>query len=176
MAVGIPFFRTLCDDYPSAEGGTRRQIRGSFQIRVPDPSDPSRTLFSPPEQFLFDTGAEFSAVSEGFAADYGFADFRTAGRLTTVRGFDESGPPRRGWLVPRWVRFRDHDHDLQPAPNGDGIPHLMFRIHFLVIEGVVIDVPILGLTDSHAYFTLGSSEEEYWFILKASGDGVRELP
>jgi hypothetical protein len=173
VADETPYFRTLCDDYASADGGTRRQIRGQFELRVPDPADPSRTLFSLPEQFMFDTGAAFSAVSEQFAVDYGFGDYRTAGTSTTVRGYDDSGPPRRGWLLPRWVRFRDHD--LGPTPHGDGIPHLMFRVRFLVVEGATIEVPIFGLSDSHAYFSVGSIGEEYWFFLKATGDGVRPI-
>ena len=123
---------------------------------------------------MFDTGAELSAVTEQFAIDYGFGDFRISGTPTVVRGFDDSGPPQRGWLVPRWVRFRDHD--LRPTSGGDGIRHLMFRVEFLVVEGVVMEVPIFGLTDSHAYFTLGSIEDEYWFFLKTGGDGVREIP
>lgn len=174
MADGRPYFRTRFGDFPTAGGNTRRQIRGRFEIRGPDPNDPSRTVFSPPEWFMFDTGAELSAVSEQFATDYGFGDYRTTGTLTTVRGYDDSGPSQRGWLVPRWVRFRDYD--LRSGPSGDGIYHLMFRVEFLVVEDAVIELPILGLTDSHAYFALGSVGEEYWFFLKASGDGVRPIP
>lgn len=139
-----------------------------------DPDVPSRTTFSQPVAFMFDTGAELSAVSEQFAIDFGFGDFRAIGTPTVVRGYDESGPSRQGWLVPRWVRFRDHD--LRPGPHGDGIPHLMFRVEFLVVEGAVMEVPIIGLADSHTYFTLGSIGEEYWFFLKASSDGVRPIP
>lgn len=175
MANGTPFFRARCGDFSSTDGTTRFQIRGQLEVRMPDPANPSRSVFSPPLAFMFDTGAGLSAVSEQFATDFGFGDFQNNGTLTVVRGFDDSGPPRRGWLVPRWVRFRDHDHDLRPAPKGDGIPHLMFRVHFLVVESAVMEVPIFGLADSHAYFTLGSIGEEYWFFLKASGDGVREI-
>ena len=174
MVDGRPYFRALCDHFPSARGTTRYQIRGWFEVRMVDPDDPSRSVFSSPVPFMFDTGAELSAVSEQFAIDYGFGDFRLVGTPTAARGFDDSGPARRGWLVSRWVRFRDHDH--RPGPHGDGIPHLMFRVDFLVVEGAIIEVPILGLADGHAYFALGSIGEEYWFMLKASGDGVRPIP
>lgn len=173
MANGRPYFRTLCDEYSSRSGVTRLQIRGQLEVRMPDPADSSRTMFSRPEWFMFDTGAEHSAVSEQSAIDFGFGDYRAVGTPAIVRGFDESGTPLRGWLVPRWVRFRDHD--LRHGPHGDGIPDLMFRVSFLVVERAVMELPIIGLADSHTYFTLSSTGEEYWFFLKTTGDGIRPI-
>ena len=173
---GLPYFRARYGPYPSA-GGTRRQIRGRFEVRMTDPTDPSRSEFSPPADLLFDTGAELTAVSEQFAETHGFGDFRSTGTRANVRGYDEATAYRAAWLVVRWVRFRNWW--LQPDADGadvGGIHDFQFRIEFAVVEGAVIRVPILGLIDSHALFQLSNLGDEYLFFPRVDEDGIAPLP
>jgi hypothetical protein len=163
-------------------------IRGRVEFRRPNPSDPTRSEFSPPVTFQYDTGANSSVVSESFAVAHGFGDFRQTGTPVGVRWFNAAAPPLPAWRVYRWVRFRDYQNGVTPFPRRDagGIAHLEFRVAFLVIPGVVLTLPLLGLWDMHHFFSVASSDHEYTFYPHSSrtgshpaatdgGQGVREI-
>lgn len=170
--TGLPYFRTRYDQHPLADGTLHHQIRGRFELRTVNPVNPSESTFSPPVEFLFDTGAELTAVSEEFAVAHGFGNFRDVGRPTEARGYDDSVPTRSAWVVPRWVRFRDYEPRFDAGGNEvGGIHDLEFRIDVTVVEGADIGVPILGVVDPHSLFHLGSQDDDYWFFLRMGDDG-----
>lgn len=183
-----PYFRCVFDLAPTSPPQPGPIIRGRFEIRRPSVDDPTRSEFSEPIPFQYDTGATSSVVSEAFAVAHGFGDFRSLGVPTMMRGFDQSAAPLRGWRVFRWVRFRDYDDGISPFPATDpgGLEHLEFRISLLVVPGVILSLPLIGLHDLHTYFTVGSGGEEYVFFPRNTGgtlpsatdggQGVREIP
>lgn len=174
---GLPYFRTRYDLHPFTDGSSHYQIRGRFEVRMTDPDNPAESIFSQPSEFLVDTGAELSVVSEEFAVAHGFADFRQLGYRTDARGFDESAASRPTWVVPRWVRFRDWQPRFDSAGRDiGGIPALQFRLDIAVVEGAAVEIPILGLVDSHAFFRLASRGDEYFFILSVDDDGNLSHP
>lgn len=175
--TGLPYFRTRYAPYPFADGSLHHQIRGRFELRMVNPANPSESTFSQPVEFLFDTGAELTAVSEEFADAHGFGDFRAVGRSTEAYGYDDSAPPRPAWIVSRWVRFRDYEPQPDASGNeGGGIHGYEFRLDVTVVEGAEVRVPILGVVDPHALFQLTSQGDEYWFILRADAGGALPQP
>lgn len=184
-----PYFRCVFDLTATSTGKSGPIIRGRIEVRRPDPTDPTRTEFGPPVPFQYDTGANQSAVSESFAVAHGFGDFRSSGTSIGVRPFNSAAPPLPAWRVYRWVRFRDYQNGVSPFPRRDagGIAHLEYRVAFLVVPGVVLPLPLLGLWDMHNYFSVASGESEYIFYPNSSrggrwpaatdgGQGVREIP
>lgn len=178
--LGTPYFRTRYGEYAGSGDAVRTGVLGRFEIRMPDPANPAQTVFSPqPEQFQYDSGSELSVIDEAFADDYRFGDFRTGRTPSGIRGYDAAGRPQRAWVVPRWVRFRDHSDGLHsPARPTDpgGIPELEFLIQFAVVEGARLEIPLIGLIDLHRYFAIGVLGDEYFFFCRrTSGDGIRPV-
>ncbi len=182
MAVS-QYFRCRYGLWPA-----RPIIRGRFEIRRPDPLNPSASGFTQPLTFQLDTGATDTAVDESFAMAHGFGDFRLVGAPTRVEWFDTTATLLPAWRLYRWVRFRDYRNGVRPFPPTDpgGLPHLEFRIAFLVIPNATITLPLFGVRDMHRYFTITSRGNDYYFLPRPAGlgwplatdggVGVREVP
>lgn len=95
----------------------------------------------------WDTGAEFSMLSEKIARDLGIdlapePDSEVGGLTGTAAA----------WFVRRWVRF-------------PGIDGLQFKLSFLVQQHSALSLPLFGMRDTYENFEVLSHGPAYYFFL-----------